>query len=54
MLIWGDLLWIISATRIKRLIGGFSFGWFLIIILYQSALVSVIDERRNLKFQNVP
>ena len=26
MLFCGDLFWIISATRIKQLIGGFSFG----------------------------
>ena len=33
MLICGDLLWMISATRIKRSVGGLSFGWFLIYIL---------------------
>ena len=33
MLFCGGLLRIISGTRIKRLIGGFSFGWFLIVIL---------------------
>ena len=29
----GDLLWIVSVTRIKRLIGGFSLGWFLIAVV---------------------
>ena len=33
VLFCGDLLWIISVTRIKRLIGGFNFDWFLIAIL---------------------
>ena len=33
MLSCGELLWIISVTRIKRLIGGFCVGWFLTVIL---------------------
>ena len=34
MLLCGDLLWIsISVTSIKQLIGGFSSGWFLIVVI---------------------
>ena len=33
VLFCGDLLWIISVTKTKPLIGRFSFGWFLIVIL---------------------
>ena len=42
MLFCGELLWIVSATRIKRSIGGFSFGWFLIVIL---KCISFCDRR---------
>ena len=33
VLFCGDLLWDVAVTRIKRLFGGFSFGWFLIVIV---------------------
>ena len=52
MLLSGELLWIISAARIKRLIGGFSFlvG---VCLIYKRAEVCVIDERKNLKSRNI-
>ena len=42
MLFCGDLSCSTRVTRIKRLIGGFSFGWFLIVIL---KCISFCDRR---------
>ena len=47
VLFCGDLLWIISVTSMKQLIGGFSFGWFLIVIL---TCITFCDRRAK-KFE---